>query len=361
LLENVLRDKWVLAVSGTHGKTTTSAMLAWVLESANMAPGFLIGGVPKDFPCSARLGDTPFFVIEADEYDSAFFDKRSKFVHYQPRTLIVNNLEFDHADIFDDIAAIQRQFHHLLRTVPGNGLIISPSATPLVDEVISQGCWTPLQSFGDQGDWQAKLLRDDGSRFEVYFAGQAVGIVDWQMTGRHSVNNALATLAAARHVGVTPAIGVEALSNFAGVKRRMEKLAEVAGVTVFDDFAHHPTAIETTLQGLRKQHPNSPITAIIEPRSNTMKLGVHQSKLIASADLADTVAWYQPEGQGWDLSALIGAGDKPKHCVYNHTQLLIDSLLPRLANGEQVVIMSNGGFEGIHQRLISALEQRVSR
>jgi UDP-N-acetylmuramate: L-alanyl-gamma-D-glutamyl-meso-diaminopimelate ligase len=361
LLENVLRDKWVLAVSGTHGKTTTSAMLAWVLESANMAPGFLIGGVPKDFPCSARLGDTPFFVIEADEYDSAFFDKRSKFVHYQPRTLIVNNLEFDHADIFDDIAAIQRQFHHLLRTVPGNGLIISPSATPLVDEVISQGCWTPLQSFGDQGDWQAKLLRDDGSRFEVYFAGQAVGIVDWQMTGRHSVNNALATLAAARHVGVTPAIGVEALSNFAGVKRRMEKLAEVAGVTVFDDFAHHPTAIETTLQGLRKQYPNSPITAIIEPRSNTMKLGVHQSKLIASADLADTVAWYQPAGQGWDLSALIGAGDKPKHCVYNHTQLLIDSLLPRLANGEQVVIMSNGGFDGIHQRLISALEQRVSR
>jgi UDP-N-acetylmuramate: L-alanyl-gamma-D-glutamyl-meso-diaminopimelate ligase len=361
LLENVLRDKWVLAVSGTHGKTTTSAMLAWVLESANMAPGFLIGGVPKDFPCSARLGDTPFFVIEADEYDSAFFDKRSKFVHYQPRTLIVNNLEFDHADIFDDIAAIQRQFHHLLRTVPGNGLIISPSATPLVDEVISQGCWTPLQSFGDQGDWQAKLLRDDGSRFEVYFAGQAVGIVDWQMTGRHSVNNALATLAAARHVGVTPAIGVEALSNFAGVKRRMEKLAEVAGVTVFDDFAHHPTAIETTLQGLRKQHPNSPITAIIEPRSNTMKLGIHQSKLIASADLADTVAWYQPAGQGWDLSALIGAGDKPKHCVYNHNQLLIDSLLPRLANGEQVVIMSNGGFEGIHQRLISALEQRVSR
>ncbi|CAH0992417.1 UDP-N-acetylmuramate--L-alanyl-gamma-D-glutamyl-meso-2,6-diaminoheptandioate ligase [Sinobacterium norvegicum] len=360
LLENVLRDKWVLAVSGTHGKTTTSAMLTWVLESAKMAPGFLIGGVPKDFPCSARLGDTPFFVIEADEYDSAFFDKRSKFVHYQPRTLIINNLEFDHADIFDDIAAIQRQFHHLVRTVPGNGLIISPSETPLVDEVITQGCWTPVQSFGEQGDWQAKLLCDDGSRFEVYFEGQAVGVVDWQMTGRHSVNNALATLAAARHVGVTPAIGVEALSSFAGVKRRMEKLAEVDGVTIFDDFAHHPTAIETTLQGLRKQHPNSPITAIIEPRSNTMKLGVHQSKLIASADLADTVAWYQPDGQGWDLSALIGAGDKPKHSVYNQTQLLIDALLPRLANGEQVVIMSNGGFEGIHQRLISALEQRVS-
>ncbi|WP_123712180.1 UDP-N-acetylmuramate:L-alanyl-gamma-D-glutamyl-meso-diaminopimelate ligase [Sinobacterium caligoides] len=358
LLENVLQDKWVLAVSGTHGKTTTTAMLAWVLECANMAPGFLIGGVPKDFPCSARLGETPFFVIEADEYDSAFFDKRSKFVHYQPRTLIINNLEFDHADIFDDIAAIQRQFHHLMRTVPGNGLVIAPTQTPLIDEVITQGCWTPVQHFGSDGDWQAKLLSADGSRFEVYLQGEKQGVVDWQMTGQHSVSNALATLAAARHVGVVPSQGIEALNRFAGVKRRMEKIGEVAGVTVYDDFAHHPTAIETTLQGLRKQVGDAPITAVIEPRSNTMKMGVHQARLIGSADLADHVLWYQPSGQGWDLEALLSPTDRPKHNVFSETEALLDVLAARLEAGEQVVIMSNGGFEGLHQRLLTRLAAR---
>lgn len=251
LADHVLQGRWVLAVAGTHGKTTTTSMLAWVLEHAGMSPGFLIGGVPQNFGVSARLGGTPFFVVEADEYDSAFFDKRSKFVHYRPRTAILNNLEFDHADIFPDLAAIERQFHHLVRTVPGEGLIIRPSAEKALERVLGMGCWTPVQTTGEGGQWQARLLAEDGSRFEVLFDGIVQGEVDWPLTGLHNVANALASLAAARHVGVMPSQGAAALSEFRNVKRRMEKVAEVRGVTLYDDFAHHPTAIATTLDGLQ--------------------------------------------------------------------------------------------------------------
>lgn len=274
LADHVLQGRWVLAVAGTHGKTTTTSMLAWVLEHAGMSPGFLIGGVPQNFGVSARLGGTPFFVVEADEYDSAFFDKRSKFVHYRPRTAILNNLEFDHADIFPDLAAIERQFHHLVRTVPGEGLIIRPSAEKALERVLGMGCWTPVQTTGEGGQWQARLLAEDGSRFEVLFDGIVQGEVDWPLTGLHNVANALASLAAARHVGVMPSQGAAALSEFRNVKRRMEKVAEVRGVTLYDDFAHHPTAIATTLDGLRKQvGADTQVIAIVEPRSNSMKLG----------------------------------------------------------------------------------------
>ncbi len=273
LAEHVLQGRWVLAVAGTHGKTTTTSMLAWVLEHAGMSPGFLIGGVPQNFGISARLGGTPFFVVEADEYDSAFFDKRSKFVHYRPRTTILNNLEYDHADIFPDLAAIERQFHHLVRTIPSSGLIIHPIAETALVRVLQMGCWTPVQTTGAGGQWQARLLAEDGSRFEVRFDGEVQGTVNWELTGQHNVANALATLAAARHVGVVPAMGVAALSEFRSVKRRMEKVAEVRGVTVYDDFAHHPTAIATTLQGLRARVGGERIIAVIEPRSNSMKLG----------------------------------------------------------------------------------------
>mgnify|MGYP006144389441 CR=1 FL=1 len=290
LADHVLQGRWVLAVAGTHGKTTTSSMLAWVLEHAGMSPGFLIGGVPQNFSVSARLGGTPFFVVEADEYDSAFFDKRSKFVHYRPRTAILNNLEFDHADIFPDLAAIERQFHHLVRTIPGDGLIIHPTTEPALKRVIEMGCWTPVQTTGEGGQWQARLLSADGSRFEVSFEGKTAGTVDWQLTGQHNVANALAVLAAARHVGVVPELGIAALCGFINAKRRMEKVAEVNGVTVFDDFAHHPTAIATTLDGLRKRvGDDTQVIAVIEPRSNSMKLGAHRDGLAESAEQADAV------------------------------------------------------------------------
>ncbi|MCW8949355.1 MAG: UDP-N-acetylmuramate:L-alanyl-gamma-D-glutamyl-meso-diaminopimelate ligase, partial [Sedimenticola sp.] len=255
LAENVLHDQWVLAVAGTHGKTSTASLLAWILEYAKMAPGFLIGGVPQNFGCSARMGDTPFFVVEADEYDTAFFDKRSKFVHYRPRTLIMNNLEFDHADIFDNLAMIQRQFHHLVRIVPSNGLIIAPEGEAAMNQVLEMGCWTPVERFSALGDatWSAKPITADGSRFTLLFEQQPVGEVNWSLTGNHNVSNALAAIAAARHVGVPIDVSIEALSEFLNVKRRMELRGEVNGVKVYDDFAHHPTAIATTLNGLRAQ------------------------------------------------------------------------------------------------------------
>ncbi|WP_445936895.1 UDP-N-acetylmuramate:L-alanyl-gamma-D-glutamyl-meso-diaminopimelate ligase, partial [Pseudomonas sp.] len=294
LADHVLQGRWVLAVAGTHGKTSSSSMLAWVLEHAGMSPGFLIGGVPQNFGISARLGGTPFFVVEADEYDSAFFDKRSKFVHYRPRTAILNNLEFDHADIFPDLAAIERQFHHLVRTIPGEGLIIHPTTEPALKRVIEMGCWTPVQTTGEGGQWQARLLSADGSRFEVSFEGKVAGTVDWQLTGQHNVANALAVLAAARHVGVLPELGIAALCSFINAKRRMEKVAEVNGVTIFDDFAHHPTAIATTLDGLRKRIGDAKLIAIVEPRSNSMKLGAHRDGLPESVVQADSVYWYAP-------------------------------------------------------------------
>jgi UDP-N-acetylmuramate: L-alanyl-gamma-D-glutamyl-meso-diaminopimelate ligase len=360
LSEHLLQDKWVLAVAGTHGKTTTSTMLAWILDHAGMQPGFLIGGVPLDFGVSARVGESPFFVIEADEYDTAFFDKRSKFVHYHPRTLIMNNLEYDHADIFPDLAAIQRQFHHIVRIVPGNGQIICPLGEAALDEVIEMGVWSEISrtTLGD-GDceWQARLLREDGSAFAVYHQGALQGEVKWSMTGNHSVSNGLVAIAAARNVGVQPHHAIEALNAFAGVKRRMELIGEVAGIKIYDDFAHHPTAIETTLKGIRAQVGSENVIAVIEPRSNTMRLGTHQARLADSIAEADEVFWYQPQGMDWSLDKVAASSAVPA-VVYADTQKMIDQLLTQLEPGSHVVIMSNGGFEGIHQRLLSQLQMQ---
>ncbi|KAA1190012.1 UDP-N-acetylmuramate:L-alanyl-gamma-D-glutamyl-meso-diaminopimelate ligase [Pseudohalioglobus sediminis] len=358
LAEHVLHGKWVLAVAGTHGKTSTSSMLAWILEYAGMAPGFLIGGVPADFGLSARSGDTDFFVVEADEYDTAFFDKRSKFVHYRPRTLIINNLEYDHADIFPDLAAIQRQFHHLVRTVPGEGLVVHPVAVDAIDDTLAQGCWSSTCGIAveAEADLSARLLQQDGSAFEIYLAGEPAASVEWQHCGRHNVANALAAVAAARHVGVAPATAAEALAQFRGVKRRLELLGTVDGITVYDDFAHHPTAIETTLQGLRARCGSGRLLALIEPRSNTMRMGEHRARLAASTSAADRVYWYQPAGLDWSLQDLVNEG-KAAAKVVNDIDSLIADVVGEAESGDQVVIMSNGGFGGIHGRLMAALEQ----
>jgi UDP-N-acetylmuramate: L-alanyl-gamma-D-glutamyl-meso-diaminopimelate ligase len=354
LRENLLADRWVLAVAGTHGKTTTASMLAWVLEDAGLDPGFLIGGVPLDFGLSARLGSAPFFVVEADEYDTAFFDKRSKFVHYRPSTLILNNLEFDHADIFDDLAQIQRQFHHLVRTVPGRGLIIHPGAEAAIHQVLAMGCWTPQESFGDQGRWTARLLAQDGSRFSVMLDGEVLGDVEWGQTGLHNVHNALAVLAAARHAGVPVVTGIGGLCRFKGVKRRMELRGEVAGVSVYDDFAHHPTAIATTLQGLRRRVEEQRILAVLEPRSNTMRLGIHNRELGASLDGADRVFVFAPADLGWDAAGVFAAlGERAE--VHSDLDALVGIVAAECRAGDQVLVMSNGGFGGIHQKLLDAL------
>lgn len=357
LADHVLQGRWVLAAAGTHGKTTSSSMLAWVLEHAGMSPGFLIGGVPQNFGISARLGNTPFFVVEADEYDSAFFDKRSKFVHYRPRTAILNNLEFDHADIFPDLAAIERQFHHLVRTVPGEGLIIHPQQDEALQRVIAMGCWSPVQTTGEGGQWQARLLHEDGSRFEVAFEGTPQGIVDWSLTGQHNVANALAVLAAARHVGVVPEVAITGLNTFKNVKRRMEKVAEVNGVTLYDDFAHHPTAIATTLDGLRKQvGSETNIIAVIEPRSNSMKLGAHREGLAGSVVQADQVFWYAPANLGWDLATTVRHSPVATE-VCDSLEAIIAGVKAKATPGTQVVVMSNGGFGGLHGKLAEALAQ----
>lgn len=353
LAEHILHDRWVLAVAGTHGKTTTASMLTWILADAGYEPGYLIGGVPKNFEFSAALGKSDFFVIEADEYDSAFFDKRSKFVHYHPRTLVMNNLEFDHADIFPDLEAIQTQFHHLVRTVPAEGLIIAPADDTALQKVLQKGCWTPVQSLS--GDWKISERAPDGSAFTVLFNGQPAGEVVWELTGRHNVNNALAAVAAARHVGVEPRVACESLCRFAGVKRRLEKLADLSGVSVFDDFAHHPTAIQTTLEGMRRRSPNAPITAIIEPRSNTMRMGVHKESLRRACASADRVIWLRPVEQEWSIDHGTEEHGGTKHISFSSVQEIIDCVSKSVQPGEQVVIMSNGGFEGIHQRLLEAL------
>ena len=355
LAEHVLQGRWVLAVAGTHGKTTTSSMLAWILEYAGMQPGFLIGGVPQNFGISARLGETDFFVVEADEYDSAFFDKRSKFVHYRPRTAVLNNLEFDHADIFPDLAAIEQQFHHLVRTVPSNGLIIYPAQEQAIERVLDKGCWTPRQTTGPDGQWQARLLKDDGSEFVVSLDGVEQGVVRWPLTGLHNVANALAALAAARHVGVTAEHGAQALREFENVKRRMQNLGCVRGVTVYDDFAHHPTANASTLDGLRKQVGKQQIIAGIEPRSNSMKRGAHREGLAPSTVLADHVFWYAPDNLGWDLASTVADAPVPTQ-VCSSLEDIIAGVLALAQADTQVVIMSNGGFGGIHTQLMEALE-----
>jgi UDP-N-acetylmuramate: L-alanyl-gamma-D-glutamyl-meso-diaminopimelate ligase len=356
LAENVLQGRWVLAVAGTHGKTSTSSILAWILEYAGLEPGFLIGGVPENFGVSARAGDTPFFVVEADEYDTAFFDKRSKFVHYRPRTLVMNNLEFDHADIFDDLEAIKRQFHQLVRTVPGNGLIISPLNDGNLHDVLDMGCWTPLEyvDLDFEASWRAVNGLPDGSAFDVVCDSENVGRVEWSLTGQHNVGNALAALAAARHAGVPPPIGVAALAEFRNVKRRMELRGEVRGVRVYDDFAHHPTAISTTLDGLRQHVGEQRILAVLEPRSNTMRMGVHAALLADSLGLADEVWVYAPDSLGWDAVAVLRSLGARLH-VHDSTQAIIDEVSGAAVPGDQVLVMSNGGFEGIHQRLLDAL------
>ena len=359
LCDYFLKEKWVLAVAGTHGKTTTSSMLAWILEYAGMKPGFLIGGVPSNFDVSARLGDTPFFVVEADEYDSAFFDKRSKFVHYRPRTAILNNLEFDHADIFADLNAIQTQFHHFVRTIPGKGLIIAPLGDANIQDVLDRGCWSELQSLGEGGDWEISLTEADGSVFSVGFQGERQGSVRWGQTGVHNVSNGLAAIAAARHVGVKPAIACEALCQFMGVKRRMEKLATINGVSVYDDFAHHPTAISMTLEGLRNKVGSETIIAVIEPRSNTMKLGIHKNTLAEATKLADQVLWYQPDNIDWSLAEVVSGGSAPAKVV-DDIDVLIKQTLKRTDGLTHIVVMSNGSFSGFHGKLVKALEKRAS-
>ncbi|KEI70473.1 UDP-N-acetylmuramate:L-alanyl-gamma-D-glutamyl-meso-diaminopimelate ligase [Endozoicomonas elysicola] len=359
---HIAPGRWVLAASGTHGKTSTSSMLAWILEYAGMSPGFLIGGIPKDFGISARLGSTSFFVIEADEYDTAFFDKRSKFVHYHPRTLIINNLEFDHADIFDDLAAIQRQFHHLVRTIPGSGRILFPSDTPVIDDVIAMGCWSEQEGLGgNESVWQVEPVSEDGSHFQVLYKDRVAGTVNWQQEGDHNVANALASIAAAHHVGVLPEVACEALSVFQGVKRRMELIEEVGGVRIYDDFAHHPTAIATTLAGQRsKLGENANIRVIIEPRSNTMKMGVHQETLVASTDQASEVIWFKPQGLDWPLAELV-ANSPVKASVIASTEAIVRYLVDTAASGDHLLVMSNGGFEGIHGRIVSGLKEKFKK
>ncbi|WP_318451904.1 UDP-N-acetylmuramate:L-alanyl-gamma-D-glutamyl-meso-diaminopimelate ligase [Photobacterium leiognathi] len=354
LQEYLLHDRWVMAVSGTHGKTTTASMLAWILEDCGYQPGFLVGGVLGNFGISARLGESMFFVVEADEYDSAFFDKRSKFVHYHPRTLIMNNLEFDHADIFDDLKAIQRQFHHLVRTVPGNGRILAPKGVKNIDETLEMGCWSELKYIGGDGHWRAEKHREDGSVFDVYLDGNNVGTVRWPLVGDHNVNNALMAIAAARHVGVTPDLACEALAKFINTKRRLELKGEANGVTVYDDFAHHPTAIELTLGGLRAKVGDSRILAVLEPRSNTMKLGVHKDDLAPSLHAADEVFFFQPPNIPWSVEEIAQQCSQP---AYSSDDLdeLVKRIVEQAKPGDTILVMSNGGFGGIHDKLLTAL------
>ncbi|MEO1957007.1 MAG: UDP-N-acetylmuramate:L-alanyl-gamma-D-glutamyl-meso-diaminopimelate ligase [Methylophilaceae bacterium] len=360
LAENVLQGQWVLAVAGTHGKTTTASMVTWILEYAGLAPGFLIGGVPENFSVSARLpgrpkqdekSTSPFFVIEADEYDTAFFDKRSKFVHYHPRTVVLNNLEFDHADIFENLAAIEKQFHHLVRTIPQNGLVVSNIEESL-QRVIDKGCWTPVETFGSEDKWHAKNAKGDGS-FDVMFGSEYQGHLAWDIIGRHNQMNALASIAAARHVGVPVVQSIEALNTFKNVKRRMELSGVVSNIRVYDDFAHHPTAIATTVSGLRASVGQARIIAVLEPRSNTMKLGTMKSALPTSLAEADFVLCYGGNVD-WDIAEALRPIQK-KSQVLMDLDVLIDEVVKIAQPNDHILVMSNGGFGGIHQKLLDAL------
>ncbi len=347
LADTLLRDKWVLGVAGTHGKTTTTSMLAWILEHAGLNPGFLIGGVPQNFGISARITESPFFVIEADEYDTAFFDKRSKFVHYRPRTAILNNLEYDHADIFPDLASIETQFHHLVRTVPGNGLVVCNGREESLQRVIRRGCWTPVEKFGSDDGW------DIDASEQVSLNGKAQGTLRWDLMGEHNRMNALAALAAARHAGVPVADGLAALSEFRNVKRRMEARGTVNGITVYDDFAHHPTAIDTTVAGLRRRVGAARILAVLEPRSNTMKLGVMKDALPGSLKDADLTFCYAGN-LGWDARGTLAPLGK-KAVVKDDLNELVESIVAAARSGDQILVMSNGGFGGIHEKLLQRL------
>ena len=381
LAQFAIHDKWVLGVAGTHGKTTTSAILTWILEDAGMKPGYLIGGVTNNFEYSARMGDSAFFVVEADEYDSAFFDKRSKFIHYTPRTVILNNLEFDHADIFDSLADIEKQFHHLVRTIPRNGLIVYPHDDSAIEVMLKSGCWTPRQQFGinipeevcmklarNGGVFSNASPEDDfGGRFELEKYGQGAKgriinrvHVRWEQSGIHNVRNAMAAVAAAHHVGVDVKTAAEALASFAGVKRRMEKRGEAHGITVYDDFAHHPTAIRTTLDGilgrLAAARGDSRVLLVIEPRSNTMKSGIHQQALIEATQGADMVVWKQPGDCGLDFNEMVASSESPAYS-FKETDQIVTFLEESCRAGDHIVVMSNGGFDGIHDKLLSAFAQ----
>ncbi len=356
LAENVLPGRDVLAVAGTHGKTTTTTILAFLLEAAGRAPGFLIGGVAEDFGASARVGKGREFVVEADEYDTAFFDKRSKFVHYRPLVAIFNNLEYDHADIFPDVAAIQRQFHHLVRTVPRRGRLIVNGHDAHLAEVLAMGCWTPVEKFGfdESFDWSARKLRDDGSSFVVLKNGKEVGTVEWPLLGDHNVLNGIAALAACAAVGVDVAKVVRALAEFRSVKRRLEVLGEADGITVYDDFAHHPTAIRTTLQGLRAKVGSARIVVAMEPRSNSMRLGAHADALAPSLDDADAVVFLARPELPWDADKVVSAIRGDAEAVPD-TDQLIAALRALAKAGDHVVFMSNGGFDGVPRKFLAAL------
>ena len=356
LSEHVLPGRETLAVAGTHGKTTTTSILAFVLEAAGRDPGFLVGGVPENFGVSARLGSGREFVVEADEYDTAFFDKRSKFVHYRPTVAILNNLEYDHADIFPDLAAIQRQFHHLVRIVPGRGRLVVNGEDAALADVLAMGCWTPVERFGvgEGFDWSARLLSDDGSSFEVQHRGVAIGTVRWAMSGRHNVMNGLAALAAANAVGVDVAKVIPALADFVSVKRRMENLGQARGVTVYDDFAHHPTAIRTTLEGLRARVGAARILVAMEPRSNSMRLGAHAAEIAPSLRDADAVVFLHRPELAWDAGSVVAAL-RGEGLAVASTDELIAALTQRVREGDHVVFMSNGGFEGAPRRFLAGL------
>jgi UDP-N-acetylmuramate: L-alanyl-gamma-D-glutamyl-meso-diaminopimelate ligase len=361
LFENVIRERWVLAVSGTHGKTTTTSILTWMLEYAGLKPGFLIGGIPENFGVSARLGENPYFVIEADEYDSAFFDKRSKFIHYHPKTLVLNNLEFDHADIFADLAAIKQQFRYLLRTVPGNGLIVKNAVDDNLTDVIKQGCWTPIDTFGGEShSWRAQLIAADGSCFKVFSndgSSASLGQVNWDLAGNHNVNNALAAIAAANHAGVPVEKAIAALTTFKNVKRRLEIKGHANGITFYDDFAHHPTAIATTLAGLRARvGKEARIIVVLEFGSYTMRNGVHKNAMAQALTTADMVVCKQPVGDDWGLDQVLKQMPQPT-ALYDNVDTLVASLAPQLQPNDHVIIMSNSGFGGIHDKLLQAVPE----
>ncbi len=354
LAETVLRKRHVIAVSGTHGKTTTSSILAWILTQADLKPGYLIGGVPLNFPVTAALGKSPFFLIEADEYDTAFFDKRSKFLHYRPRTLIINNLEYDHADIFPDLEAIKKQFQLLLRTVPSSGVVIYPADDAEISDVLARGCWSPTQTIGTaESVWHVRNKNADGSRFELWHRDQRLGLVKWSMIGDHNVRNALAAAAAAHEVGVTSEAVISGLKSFQGVKRRMEVRGIVNEITVYDDFAHHPTAIATTLSGLRSRVGEKRVIAVLQFGSNTMSAGVHRDRLAQALQPADKVVLLRPEK--WDINGLLRElGSKAIAC--DRVETIIEHLMSVVQSEDHILIMSNKGFEGIHQRLLKRLQ-----
>ncbi|HEF8771791.1 UDP-N-acetylmuramate:L-alanyl-gamma-D-glutamyl-meso-diaminopimelate ligase [Providencia manganoxydans] len=359
LHDHVLPERWVLAVAGTHGKTTTAGMLAWILEDCGYKPGFLIGGVPGNFEVSAQLGESPFFVIEADEYDCAFFDKRSKFVHYSPRTLVLNNLEFDHADIFDDLEAIQKQFHHLVRIVPSSGKIFMPDNDSNLKQVMGMGCWSEQELVGEHGEWQARKLSHDGSQFEVFYQTKKVGEVNWSQVGNHNIHNGLMAIAAAHHVGVPAEEACRALDKFINARRRLELRGVENDVSVYDDFAHHPTAILATLEALRsKVGGTSRIIAVLEPRSNTMKMGINKNDIAPALGRADEVFLFQPPNIPWMVT------DIAENCVQparwsSDIETLTNMVIETAQPGDHILVMSNGGFGGIHSNLLAELKKKA--